>query len=458
MVSAHLRVADPSERRPWGARTGRWVCAESGLPGRSAGAEPRFKEGQAGATATAGVTPVGRASSGPTAELTLAVAESRCQSGGGRDLQYAGVLLGVDASRVTRERRTGVENYSLHVLRELLRQDRHNLYRLYLSAALPPDLLTVHDRVETRLIRLPRLWTQVGLAREMIAAPPDVLFVPSHVLPLVHPWRSVAVIYDVGHRFFPRAHRLSEWLYVEWAIRRHVRVAAALVTISHAAKRDIVALYGADPGRIAVASPAVSAEFAPRPPAEIARVRARYGVADGPYVLHVGTVKPRKNLPRLVQAFASAQLSPDVRLALCGQVSFGDDSLRRAIVSSGLGDRVRLLPYVDQADLPALYSGAACAAVVSLHEGFGMPALEALACGAPLVASDRGSLPEVAGEAAVLVDPLRTSSIASGLERVLGDADLAVWLRAAGPERARGFTWERAGRTTLEVLERVGRS
>src|SRR5215472_4964344 len=194
------------------------------------------------------------------------------------------MLIGVDASRVTRPQRTGTENYSLYVLRELLSQDDVNAYRLYLSAPLSIGLLPESPRASTKLIRLPRLWTQVGLSREMLARPPDVLFVPSHVLPLVTPRRSVVVVYDVGHRFFPRAFGVFEWLYVEWAIRRHVRVATRLLTISEASKRDLVRLYRADPARIDVAYPAVEPRFKPASPPEIARVRARYGLANS-YVL-----------------------------------------------------------------------------------------------------------------------------------------------------------------------------
>jgi glycosyltransferase involved in cell wall biosynthesis len=367
------------------------------------------------------------------------------------------VLIGVDASRVTRSRRTGTENYSLHVLRELLRQDTRNRYRLYLRVPLPDSLLPLSERTETRVIRLPRLWTHVGLSREMLLAPPDVLFVPSHVLPIFRPARSVVVVYDVGHRFFPRAHRVGEWLYVEWAIRRHVRVANALITISEASKRDLVRLYGADPERIAVAYPAVDECFRPQGRAEIERARAKYRL-PGRYVLHVGTVKPRKNLPRLVRAFATSGLPPDTYLVLAGRVGFGAAGLHRAVVEANIGERVRVLSYVDGGDLPGLYSGAACVAMPSLHEGFGMPALEALACGAPVVASGRSSLPEFVGDAGVLVDPLDITSIAAGLRRVLADTRLADDLRAAGPTRAQQFTWARTGRVTLDVLERVGRT
>jgi glycosyltransferase involved in cell wall biosynthesis len=366
----------------------------------------------------------------------------------------ARVLIGVDASRITRPRRTGTENYSLHVLRHLLEADQENAYRLYLSAPLPPALLQIGARTSQKLIRLPRLWTQIGLSREMLADPPDVLFVPSHVLPLVSPRKSVVVVYDVGHRFFPRAHGVFEWLYVEWAIRRHVRTAARLLTISEASKRDLVRLYGADPDRIDVAYPAVEPRFRPAAAKDIERVRTRYSLPEQ-YVLHLGTIKPRKNLPRLVHAFAQADLPRHTQLVLGGMTTFGEAAVERAITETGIRKRLQRLAYVPDEDLPALYSGAACVAIVSLYEGFGMPALEALACGAPLVIGNRGSLPEIAADAGVCVDPLRVGSIASGLTRVFGDSRLRDDLRQRGPRRAAQFDWTTAARVTRRTLERT---
>jgi glycosyltransferase involved in cell wall biosynthesis len=266
----------------------------------------------------------------------------------------------------------------------------------------------------------------------------------------------VVVVYDVGHRFFPRAHTVAEWLYVEWAIRRHVRTATRLLTISEASKRDLVRLYGAQPHRIAVAYPAVDAHFKPAADDQIQQVRARYGLGER-YVLHLGTIKPRKNLPRLVRAFAHANLPPETQLVLGGMTTFGGGAVEHAIQETGLGGRVRRLAYVPDADLPALYSGAAGVAIVSLYEGFGMPALEALACGAPVVASNRGSLPEIVNDAGIVIDPLDVDSIRGGLERAVGDLHLRDDLREAGPRRAARFDWASAARVTRQVLEQAHR-
>jgi glycosyltransferase involved in cell wall biosynthesis len=362
------------------------------------------------------------------------------------------MLIGIDASRLTRPHRTGTENYSLQVVRHLLAQDAENSYRLYLRSPLTDGLLPRSPRTTSRLIRLPRLWTQLGLSGEMLTNPPDVLFVPSHVLPLVAPPSSVVVVYDVGHRFFPRAYTPTERVYAEWTTRRHVKRAARLITISESARRDLVRLYRADPGRIDVAYPAVDTRFRPVNSAEVERVRGRYGL-HAPYVLHLGTIKPRKNLPRLIRAFGIADVPAETQLVLGGMTTFGGAAVDTALHETGLGKRVRRLAYVPDADLPGLYSGAACTTIVSLFEGFGMPALEALACGGVLVASNRGSLPEIVSDAAMIVDPLSVASIAQGIERVLGDAALRDDLRQRGLRRAADFDWATAARVTRQSLE-----
>jgi glycosyltransferase involved in cell wall biosynthesis len=182
----------------------------------------------------------------------------------------------------------------------------------------------------------------------------------------------------------------------------------------------------------------------------------RSGEAKMPYIVYVGTLQPRKNLVRLVDAFGLVrQQRPNLRLVLAGQRGWLADPIFRRVEALGLQDAVHFPGFVADADLPALLSGALCFAFPSLHEGFGFPVLEAQACGAPVLAANTSSLPEVAGEGALLVDPLDTAAIAAGLLRLADDATLRSQLRVAGFANLRRFSWQRCAQETLAVLEAV---
>jgi glycosyltransferase involved in cell wall biosynthesis len=181
--------------------------------------------------------------------------------------------------------------------------------------------------------------------------------------------------------------------------------------------------------------------------------RERLGITQ-PYVLFVGTVQPRKNLQRLIRAFAHVVAAGlPHRLVIVGRMGWLTEPIRAEVVALDLTDRIHFAGYVPDDDLPALYCGADAFAFPSLYEGFGMPVLEALACGVPVVASDTTSLPEIVGDAGVLIDPLDEAAIGDALVRVLADASLRARLAVAGPERAAHFSWERCARETLAVLE-----
>jgi glycosyltransferase involved in cell wall biosynthesis len=237
-----------------------------------------------------------------------------------------------------------------------------------------------------------------------------------------------------------------------------VRRAAALDCISHSTERDLVARFPAAAGKATTIELAADERFSgegERRGGEPDAEGWRGGVEGRPYVLGVGTLEPRKNLPRLVEAFAS--LPTEVRgervLALAGPPGWETDATIAA--ARRHADVVRPLGFVPDAELPALYRGADLFAYPSLYEGFGLPVLEAMRCGTPVLTSDRSSLPEVAGDAAVYVDPTDVGSIREGLTRALTDADMRRRLSAAGLERARGFSWARCAAETLDLLERI---
>jgi glycosyltransferase involved in cell wall biosynthesis len=304
-----------------------------------------------------------------------------------------------------------------------------------------------------RVIPSRRLWTIGRLSLEMVVKPPDVLFVPAHSLPPVLPRASVTTIHDLGYLHFPGEHPpVTRWLRREsnrWSARRATRV----IAISEATRDDLFRFDHINPDRITVVHHGRAPWFQPiHDPTQIAVVRSRHGL-DRPYFLFIGTLQPRKNLERLLAAFDTvAAERPDLLLALVGAAGWQPDRLQSALARVRARDRIRLLGYVDDADLPPLLSGSLGLAFPSLYEGFGLPALEAMACASPVLTSNTSSLPEVVGDAGLLVDPLDVRAIADGLRRLAGDAAFRRDLGERGLARSAAFTWERAARETLAVL------
>ncbi len=228
-----------------------------------------------------------------------------------------------------------------------------------------------------------------------------------------------------------------------------------VVAVSEDAARDLARFMGVPPARIHVVPSGVSAHFRPVPPDAAAAVAQRYGLT-GPYILSVGAQKAHKNVARLVAAFAQVRDAfPDVRLAIAGPTQWRHSGVEDEIARQGVASAVARLGYVAEDDLPALYSAARLFALPSLYEGFGLPVLEAMACGAPVVCSNTTALPEVAGDAALLVDPTDVDALAAALRRLLADDGLRCDLAARGLARARQFTWEQTARNMVRVYRAV---
>jgi glycosyltransferase involved in cell wall biosynthesis len=243
--------------------------------------------------------------------------------------------------------------------------------------------------------------------------------------------------------------------YLERLVPRSIARADVVLADSAATQADIVSLLGAPPDKVQVLYSGVHPCFRPEAePGERERLQARYGIGDRPYVLSVGTVQPRKNYIRLIHAFNQLTNHPPIQLLIAG----GRGWLYQDIFAEAekQGDSVRLLGFVDEADLPALYRDAALFAFPSLYEGFGLPVLEAMACGVPVVCSDASSLPEVAGDAALLVDPHDEDALAEAMARALEETDLRREMITRGLAQAARFTWERAARQLVGIFDVSG--
>ena len=370
--------------------------------------------------------------------------------------------IGIDASRATVAKPTGTEHYAWRIINELLRRSNADRFSLYLRDDPPAGCFVAGPQVEQVVIPFPRLWTHLRLSVEMLVRAPDVLFVPAHVLPLIHPRRSVVTVMDLGYRYYPETHPWRDRLYLDWSTRWNARKAHAIITISAATRNDLIGHYGTDPEKITVVHPGIDETIRrEEDPARIRQVAARYDL-PGHYLLYIGTLHPRKNLVRLVRAYGhmlSAWLPTfgnPPGLVLAGKKGWLYDEIFAEIRSLGLESRVTFTGYVPQEDLIPLLSGADLFVFPSLFEGFGFPILEAMACCVPVITSNVSSLPEVAGDAALLVDPHDESGLARAITQALTDDALRTNLTVRGLERVASFTWTRCGSETMAVLQRAG--
>ncbi|MGQ9815913.1 MAG: glycosyltransferase family 4 protein [Candidatus Roseilinea sp.] len=315
-------------------------------------------------------------------------------------------------------------------------------------------------------IRRRRLWTHTGLGAEIMRRPPDALFVPAHVLPitLALPGRSrrtraVVTLHDIGYRHFPDAHPWQQRIYLDWSARFAARHAAFIVADSEATRQDVHHFYRAPLARIRVAYP--GATTLPKVTEEERQAALRRFGLDTrqTFALHVGTLQPRKNLRRLVRAWRRVAANypaelPAPLLVLAGASGWGDEAtrLQAEIEMQRLTDSVRLIGYITDKEKASLLSAAHALVFPSLYEGFGFPVLEAQLAGVPVVCSNTSSLPEVAGDGAILVNPLDEQAIGDGLLQAMRDPAIRSRLIAAGIRNVARFNWQDCARVILEAL------
>ncbi len=298
------------------------------------------------------------------------------------------------------------------------------------------------------------LWKTVGWPPfDRLSGPADCFHFPNFILPPLRRGRTVVTIHDVSFRRHPACAEPANLAFLEARIADTVRRADAIITDSQFSAGDIVELLGAPPDRVHAIHLGIEPEFRAAPPAAVEALRRRLGL-DRPYLLAVGTIEPRKNLPLLAEAFERLD-DFDGDLVLAGMPGWRTDGIFERLRASPRAARIRHVQYVPDADLPALYTGAACLAQPSLYEGFGFPPLEAMACGTPVVASTGGSLPEVLGDAAELVERFTPEAWTDRLRLVLTDTARRERLAARGRAQAARYRWEETARRTWQVYEEV---
>jgi glycosyltransferase involved in cell wall biosynthesis len=367
------------------------------------------------------------------------------------------MIIGIDASRAALAHHTGTETYAYQLLRGLANlASAETRLRLYTSQPPQPVVWPHSPYIETCIIPFPRLWTHLRLSAEISQHPPDVLFVPSHVLPLHCPVPAVVTVHDLAYRYHPEAYTRFQRHYLDWSTSRHTRVAQHLIADSQATKEDLVNHYQTDGRRISVVHLGrdESLHAVTDVAAAKAVAKAKYDI-DGAYILYIGTLQPRKNLLRLIDAFHQVSQQHAVKLVLAGSKGWLYDDIFARVQALNLTEQVCLPGFVAPADKAALISGAEVYAYPSLYEGFGLPILEAMACGTPVLTSNIASMPEVAADAALLVDPYDVAAIQDGLLRLLVDQDLRQSLIHKGFQRLHHFSWANAARKVMAILQAV---
>src|SRR5207253_8046914 len=303
----------------------------------------------------------------------------------------------------------------------------------------------------TPLVRIP-----LTLSKELRRHPVDVLHV-QYTAPPFAPCPVIVTIHDLSFEHLPETFNRRSVAQLRFTVRRTARKAARILTSSEFSRRDIVETYAINPDRVAVTALAAPTYFAPvENETELKKIRESYGI-ERDYILSLGSIQPRKNLVRLVEAYLCLRRirrdSKLPQLVLAGKRGWLDSETFHAADREGCGRDILFTGYVPERDLPALYSGAISFVYPSFFEGFGLPVVEAMQCGAPVIAGNQTSLPEVVGEAGLLFDPFDTRALIEAMARVIGDSELRKTLRGKGLERAKDFNWKTTAQRTLQVYE-----
>jgi len=364
--------------------------------------------------------------------------------------------IAIDASRTTVARLTGTEHYALRLIQSLIiandqREKPHQL-KLYFRDTPQADLFPKSQYTDQIAIPFARAWTHLRFASEIWKTRPDSTFVPAHTLPFLFLGKSIVTVHDLGYKYFPEAHPPRQRIYLDMTTRYSQARASIILADSQATADDLNSFYGTAPDKIKVIYPGVDAQPLLDTLQDIALIRAKYDLPER-YFLFIGTLQPRKNIKRIVQAFAQWQHqydNQDTALVLAGGQGWLFDETWVAGIKN-----IKLTGYIEEADKSTLLQGAIALVFPTLYEGFGFPVIEAMHCGTPVIASTTSSLPELVGDAGLLVNPENEPAIVDAMQRYHTDDGLRSQMIQAGYQQAKRFTWEKTAQDTMTVFDTI---
>ncbi|MFA7662322.1 MAG: glycosyltransferase family 1 protein [Patescibacteria group bacterium] len=374
------------------------------------------------------------------------------------------MLIGIDASRANKKNKTGVEWYSYHVIQELKKIDQKNQYFLYTREKLEGDLADCPPNFKEVILKWPPkyLWTQFRLSWEMKFGKfkPEVLFISAHVLPLWHPKKSVVTIHDVGFCHFPKLYNWKDKLYHLWSTGFIALMSKKIITISEFSKTEIEKYFPKSQGKIEVIPIGFdSTAYRVIENQELLKATLNKFKITKPFFLDVARLEYKKNILGLLEAFDifRKKFDPEKKyqLVLVGNPANGYDKIKAKISELGLENDVIEIGWTEKPDMVNLYNSAEIFIFPSFYEGFGIPPLEAMACGTPVITSNIASLPEVVGQSAITVDPYQPEIIAQAMNYILTKPELKAKLIQNGFDQIKKFSWQRCAQETLKVFENL---
>jgi glycosyltransferase involved in cell wall biosynthesis len=373
------------------------------------------------------------------------------------------VTIYVDVSAAVHQR-AGLARYARSLALSLVQDygSRHD-FALFYNRSRPEQLPAELPPLPTRTVPLGYkpwrmavlLGQRMGLGFDRLLPDGELLHATEHLMLPLHHARTVLTVHDLIYRLFPAYHKRLNYWYLNAAMPLFVRRADRIIAISQSTMRDLIRIYSVPAEKIRVIYEAASPEFRPATSQAVSTVKARYSLPDR-YILALGTIEPRKNLIRLVDALRQLRKKdPSLSLVIVGSAGWLYQDFFQHVEKLDEPRAVLLSGFVPDADLPAVITGASVYVLASLYEGFGLPILEAMACGTPVVCSNTSSLPELGGDAARYFDPMDAQGMATAIERVLTDQPLREHMRQLGLEQAAQFSWQRAARETVSVYQEL---
>jgi len=366
------------------------------------------------------------------------------------------ITIGIDGNEANVEKKVGIGEFAYQLIFEFSKLSLRNKnlkFVVYLKNKPLPDMPSQTASWKYKIIGPKPLWTQIGLPLRLLIEreKPNVFFTPTHYAPRFSFIPQIISIMDLSYIFFPETFKKRDLAQLKNWTNYSVKRSKRIFTISKSSKNDILKEYKIDDSRVKVIYPGIKQDVLDVNLFSMDKLSDKYNI-NSDFVLFVGTLQPRKNIVRLIQAFKKLN-KPSLKLVIVGKKGWLYDDILNAPLDLGIEDKVIFLDYVKDRDLPALYKNAKCFVLPSLYEGFGLPVLEAMKHGCPVVVSDISSLPEAGGDAALYFDPKDISDIAQKIDKVLTDKEKRSDMIKKGYAQVKKFSWEKTAREALKYIE-----